>query len=40
MLKYKKEYDHYVVYLDGEFLETCYNYQEVREVYARYGKSI
>ena len=30
----------YIVYLDGQFLTTCDNYAELREVYAEYGITI
>ena len=30
----------YIVYLDGKFLTTCDNYQELREVYAEFGITI
>lgn len=37
MLTYKKEYEHYVVYVNGKFLQTCYNYNELREICREYG---
>ena len=40
MLTREQKYGFYIVYLDGEFLTTCDNYQELREVYAEYGITI
>ena len=40
MLERKYEYGYYTVYLNGEFLTTCDNYTELREIYAEYGISI
>lgn len=40
MLERKYEHGYYIVYLNGEFLTTCDNYQELREIYAEFGISI
>lgn len=38
--EYKAREGFYIVYLDGKFLQTCDNYQELREVYAKFGFTI
>ena len=40
MLTREFKFGFYTVYLDGQFLTTCDNYQELREVYAEYGITI
>ena len=39
-LTYRHTDGKYLVYLDGKFFESCMNYQELREVYARFNQSI
>lgn len=40
MITYKYEYGHYLVYLNGKFIESCENYKELKEVFEKYGVSI
>lgn len=40
MLTRERKNGFYIVYLDGEFLQTCDDYKELREVYAKYGFTI
>lgn len=40
MLTREYRNNYYIVYLDGQFLTTCDNYAELREVYAEYGVTI
>ena len=40
MLTRKLEKGVYYVYLDGKFLTSCDDYQELRELYAKYGITI
>ena len=38
--EYKAKEGFYIVYLNGEFLQTCDNWKELRQVYAEYGFTI
>ena len=40
MLTREQKNGFYIVYLDGKFLTTCDDYNELRQVYAEYGITI
>jgi hypothetical protein len=40
MLEREYKQGYYIVYLNGEFLTTCDNYAELREIYLEYGITI